>query len=369
MPKKSSRAVRRSAPRSISAAAKRRIIRKLSRQDPAAWSAVSDEDLLSLRFCDLRPKLRGSVLQSCIDRLYGELRARGIKFRPHFWISTEFFSPDGVPGVAVPFYLAHPRLQRLEKSQMLEVEGGSPESCIKILRHETGHALDTAYRLRRKKGWREMFGKASTPYPSHYSVRPYSKKHVLHLDWWYAQSHPLEDFAETFAVWLKPSSNWRKAYRNWPALKKLEYVDRIMDEIREQRPAVRARTEVDPIHRLKTTLRQHYKMKRDHYGADLPDIYDADLRKLFPKVPGRRRSESASAFVRRMRPEIRHHVSVWTGQHPYAVDLFISDIINRCRELDLKVSAPVREMRMGTIILVTVQMMTFMFSGKSNIAL
>lgn len=352
-----------------STAIRRRVSRILSRPDPSAWRSLADEELLGLRFCDLRLKIGGSMLQRCIDRLLGELEARSIGFRPHVWISSEFFSPDGVPGIAVPFYLTHPRLMRLEKAQMMEVEGGSPESCMRILRHEAGHALDTAYRLRRRKDWRGLFGRASTPYPKHYSVKPYSKHYVLHLDWWYGQSHPLEDFAETFAVWLRPTSGWRKAYRGWPAMRKLDYVEEVMQELRELRPAVRTRAEVDPIRDVKKTLREHYKARRDHYGEDLPDLYDADLRRLFPRSGSRRGSESAAAFLRRMRPDIRRHVAAWTGQHPYAVDLFLSDMMSRCRDLDLRVSAPVREVRMDAMLLVTVQMMTFMFSGKSSIAL
>ena len=102
-------------------------------------------------------------------RLYRELDKRQISFRPHVWLSEEWFSPDGVPGIAVPFYLAHPRLERLERRMMRNVEGGSAESAMRILRHEAGHAIDTAYRLRRRKRWREVFGPASLPYPDTYT--------------------------------------------------------------------------------------------------------------------------------------------------------------------------------------------------------
>ena len=97
--------------------------------------------------------------------------------------------PDGVPGIAIPFYLAHPRLMRLER-RLREVEGGNDKWLIAILRHETGHAIDTAFGLRRRKSWRETFGKASRRYPSRYSPRPGSRNYVLHLGHWYAQSHP-----------------------------------------------------------------------------------------------------------------------------------------------------------------------------------
>ena len=137
-------------------------------------------------------------------RTIGELAARELVFRPRFWLSDEWFSPAGVPGVGIPFYLAHPRLMRLERHQMFEVEGGTREGCLRLLRHELGHAVDHAYRLSRRKDWRDVFGSASLPYPDAYRPNPASKRFVQHLDGWYAQAHPDEDFAETFAVWMTP---------------------------------------------------------------------------------------------------------------------------------------------------------------------
>src|SRR5690554_4075441 len=104
---------------------------------PSEWESWPDEKLLDLQLCDLGLRLRGTELVPRIHELYRELRAHGIvHFRPHFWLSDDWFTPDGVPGVAIPFYMAHPRLARLEFAQMLEVEGGTPEWCMRILRHE-----------------------------------------------------------------------------------------------------------------------------------------------------------------------------------------------------------------------------------------
>ena len=225
-----------------------------------------------------------------IQQLYRELERRHLHFRPHFWLSDEWYTPDGVPGVAIPFYLAHPRLAELECSQMLEVEGGTPEWCMRILRHESGHAIDNAYRLRRRRRRQQLFGLSSQPYPEHYTPRPYSRSYVLHLEPWYAQSHPDEDFAETFAVWLTPKSSWRKRYAGWPALKKLEYVDELMREIgRRSRPrrARAARRRSAPL--LRKTLREHYREKRQRYGVDsLRRVRSAICARLFSDA--RRRS-------------------------------------------------------------------------------
>ena len=172
------------------------------------WESWPLEDLLDLRLCELHLTIEGSEVADRITQLYEELDRKGIRFRPHVWLSSDWFSPVGVPGIAIPFYLAHPRLKKLEYRMMYEVEGGTRTWCMQLLRHETGHAIDTAYRLNRRASWRRLFGKASKPYPKYYNPKPFSRNYVLHLDWWYAQSHPTEDFAETFAVWLKPGQRF-----------------------------------------------------------------------------------------------------------------------------------------------------------------
>jgi hypothetical protein len=335
----------------------------------ARWERLSDEELLGLRFKDLRLSIRGTILEECVRQINRELRARSIRFRPHFWLSNEFFSPDGVPGIALPFYLAHPRLARLERSQMLEIEGGTPEWCLKILRHEVGHAIDTAYRLRRRKHWREVFGKASSRYPKYYTATPQSKSYVLHLDSWYAQSHPLEDFAETFAVWLTPGTNWRRRYRDWPALYKIAYVDDLMREIARTPPPVTSKARVDPLPKMKKTLRQHYKEKRRHYGEEFPDVYDRDLKRLFSEATGRRSGRTAVSFLRRHRSTIRRYVALYTGQHAYTIDMLLGEMISRCRKLKLRAIRPERELRLEAMLLVTVQMMNFLHTGRHLIPL
>ena len=200
----------------------------MARAVSSNWPDLSDDELLNLRLADLPLTLTGTVVETRIDQLKGELAARGLNFPLHFYLSDEWFTPDGQASMAVPFYLAHPRLERLEKAQVLAVEGGEHEWCMRILRHEAGHVIDNAYKLRLRKQRRRLFGSSSQPYPEYYAPRPYSKSFVLHLDPWYAQSHPDEDFAETFAVWLTPESNWKTRYAGWPAIKKLEYMDQLM---------------------------------------------------------------------------------------------------------------------------------------------
>jgi len=346
--------------------------RRRSGKEPD-WVELPDRELLELRFCDLGLRVEGSQLEARLERLYEELAARDIRFRPHAWLSEEWFSPDGVPGIAIPFYLAHPRLARLERKFMLEVEGGSESWCLKILRHEAGHAIDTAYRLRRKRCYRDVFGRSTKPYPEYYKPKPDSREYVLHLDLWYAQSHPVEDFAETFAVWLKPQSRWKSQYRGWPALKKLECVERLMQEIAGQTAPVRSREHIDPLRELRKTLREHYEEKCERYEVSHPTIYDRQLRRLFAegKKAGRKRNggKPASTFLRRVRPELRRVVSEWTGEYQYTVDQALNEMIGRCKELGLQVDRSEREVKRDAVVLLTVQTMNYLHGGHHRLAL
>jgi len=336
---------------------------------PVDWTTLGDEKLLEVRMCDLALSIEGTEIEPRIAQLNGELAARGLTFKPHYYLSDEWFTPDGVPGIAIPFYLAHPRLAKLEQKEMLEVEGGDAESCLRILRHEAGHAIDNAYRLRRRPTRRRLFGNPAIEYPEYYTPKPYSKSFVQHLDHWYAQSHPDEDFAETFAVWLDPESLWATRYAGWPAQRKLEYMDRLMRELARKRPVVNSARKVDPLARLKKTLAEHYKQKREHYGLDHPDFYESDLRNLFSESPQYAKNMSAAKFVRRIRREARSTVASFTDSYQYTIDQLLSKIIDRCRELNLRLTEPEEATRVDFMVFLTVQTMNYLHSGRHRVAL
>lgn len=312
----------------------RRRPRKIRR---LGWTELPDSALLGLRFCDLELKIRGTALETCLTELERQLARRSLRLRPHCWLSTEWFSPDGVPGFAIPFYLAHPRLTALEHEQMGEVEGGTVSSCMQLLRHEAAHALDSAFGLHRRADWRETFGAWSTPYVRHYRPKPYSRRFVRNLDRHYAQSHPAEDFAETFAVWLDPASRWRSRYRGWGALEKLRYIDRVMHEIAGKRPRVTLREEVEPLSEITTTLGEYYERKRKRYGGEVIRTYDRDLVRMFAPRAIARHGESVAEFLRRTQPRIRLLVARSTGEPVYAIDRVLLGLIRRSAALDLVV--------------------------------
>jgi len=338
--------------------------RRAARSRP--WVELSDEELLSVRLCDLKLTISGTELEARSQRINDELAARGLVFRPHVWLSTEWFSPDGVPGFAIPFYLAHPRLMALEQSQMHEVEGGTARSCLQLMRHETAHALDNAYVLHERADWDDVFGRFDSHYVTHYQPKPYSKRFVRHLELWYAQSHPAEDFAETFAVWLDPASRWRRRYRGWAALRKLDYLDGLMRSIEGEPPARRARDRIEPISEAKQTLAEFYRQKRGRYRLALRETYDRDLKRLFSEPTGARRERLAASFLRKERAEIRKLVSRWTGEYQYAVDRVLSEIIERAEELRLVVASTAAHVKRDAMLLVATQTLKYLNRGHHH---
>ena len=330
---------------------------------------MTDRQLLDLRLCDLPLKIRGTPLELRIDKLYRELETRSLGFRPHVWLGEEWFTPDGVAGFAMPFYLAHPRLMKLERTQMLEVEGAAETECMRILRHEAGHAIDNAYRLHARRGWTDTFGVYRVPYPEWYQPQPGSRDYVLNLDAWYAQAHPAEDFAETFAVWLKPGKRWRREYQGWGAQRKLEYVDRVMGELAQRSPRFARKREVEALATLKKTLREHYRRKRAYYTIHWPASYERNLYRVFSTQARHRSYPGAAQFLWHARREICDVVARGTGVHHYTINHIVKQMIVRCRELKLRLTMPEEEARQLSIVTLTMQVMQVLRTGYHRIPL
>jgi hypothetical protein len=216
---------------------------------------------------------------------------------------------------------------------------------MRILRHEAGHAVDSAYRLRRRRAWREVFGPASLPYPDAYRPRPGSRRFVQHLEGWYAQAHPTEDFAETFAVWLKPRSAWRREYAGWPAFAKLEYIDGLAGQLSAEKAPVSDRRTVEEIGGDKRTLRQHYEQKIARYGLPRRSGADELLLKVFTTTPRTRLAPKAASVIREMRADLRQRIVRSGACGDYLVYQVLRLMLRRCDALDLYVRGPRRELK------------------------
>lgn len=329
-----------------------------------AWADWPDERLLGLRLKDLKVQVEGTWLEGCLHLLHEELAQRDLRLRPHAWISDEWFSPDTTPGIAMPFFLAHPRLMRLERRMILDVEGGTQTECMRIMRHEAGHVVQHAFGLHRRRRWQALFGPSSTRYPSYYRPNPASRDHVQNLRLWYGQSHPDEDFAETFAVWLRPRFDWRKRYAGWPALKKLEYVDELMAELAGRRPNPMPRLRVEPLSRMDRTLAEYYERKKAIYSAGFPTVHDRELCRIFATAEAAPRAPTAAAFLRRNRARIRRSISKWTGEYQLALDALFDEMIGRCRELRLRAVDVERRLLMDFTVLLTAKTMHYLYSRE-----
>ena len=329
------------------------------------WVSLGDEELLERRISTLGLKLEGTALEPLIKQLYDELLTKGLVFYPPCYVGDEWFMPIGIPAIFIPFFLVHDRLRALERSMMLEVEGETREWFMKLMRHEAAHAYSYAYQLQRKKKWQQTFGQTSDEAtPNLYRPRPFSRSYVVHLDDWYAQSHPDEDFAETFAIWLTPEFDWRKQYAGWKvALHKLEYVDELMRSLTGQAPVHAPKFRVADYDCLNVKLKTYYARKRKLFEDTYPDFYDADLRQLFSATAGPGRIK-ASSYLRRTRRRLLNSVCKWTNEKKFRVNKLLARLIDRCDQLELHVlnDDPRQDFRVTSYI--TTLVMNYLFTGK-----
>lgn len=280
--------------------------------------------------------MQGTRVERLTARLYDELQQRGIAFRPPVYLSDQWGCPDGTPLIGVPFYLADARLERIEAEESGSVEGD--DEAMRYLRHEAGHAINYAFHLHERGDFPHLFGDYGRPYDEHYATDPLSREHVRHILGWYAQKHPDEDFAETFAVWLTPSLDWRTEYQGWGALSKLEWVDQVMREVSTLAPAAPALTADDlPVESMHWTLAEHYA---DDEPLDVGDArqFDGDLRRIFAATDVAPDGEPASRYLLRHEGELVTRVSYWAGVRPSIVRTLVAALAGRADRLTLHVA-------------------------------
>jgi hypothetical protein len=292
--------------------------------------------LLGHRISDLGLAIHGSRVERLVQRLYEELDQHGLRFRPTVYLSDQWGCPDDTPLIGVPFYLADPRLERIEAEMSLGVE--DDEEAMRYLRHEAGHAFNYAFRLHERPEWQQMFGSFGRPYRERYRANPLSREHVRHILAWYAQKHPDEDFAETFAVWLTPGSDWHREYSGWPALRKLEYVDTVMREVADTEPPTPMPSEDDlPVEAMRYSVAEHYEDDSESIPIEDERQFDVDLRQIFARAKDAPGGEPAHAFLARHYREIVTRVAFWTSEHPSVVRSLVDVLQRRAESLGLRV--------------------------------
>ncbi|HYN22511.1 MAG TPA: putative zinc-binding metallopeptidase [Thermoanaerobaculia bacterium] len=302
--------------------------------------AFQEAHLFSGPIRDLGLKIEGTLLEPVIAELDEELARAGIrKVRPRYYLSSEWGVPFGTVAIAIPFYLARRDLTALHAERTSHVEGFGRSDLLRYLRHEMGHVINYAYRLYEDEEWVKLFGSMTQPYREEYRPEPFSRRFVRHLPGWYAQKHPDEDWAETFAVWLTPGLDWRGEYAEWPAaLAKLEHCDRIVKMVADRDPLVLAEDLDEDVGEIRYTLEQYYGGMSLGDG-DLPPGLDGALRSIF-EDQGRWEDLSTEAvrrpaanLIRRLARELPADVYRWTGHFPERTRKLLEQLAQRAEEL------------------------------------
>lgn len=302
--------------------------------DQTTWD-VERAALLGKRISELGLGIHGTRVERLVAQLYDELAAKDLAFRPPVYLSDQWGCPDGTPLIGVPFYLVDARLERIEAEMSASVEDDA--EAMRYMRHEAGHAVNYAFALYDRPEWRAVFGAFSKPYRERYRADPFSRDYVRHILGWYAQKHPDEDFAETFAVWMTPELDWRSDYQGWPALAKLEYVDRVMHDIAQEAPVVPPPTADDlPVEAMHYTIAEHYAESDDRVPIEDERQLDRDLRGIFVTATDAPAAETADSFILRHYREIVSRIAYWTSEPPSVVRSLVDHLARRAAVLQLK---------------------------------
>ena len=318
--------------------------------------------LMSQKISELPLKIEGTPVERLIIQLYQELERAGISIKPKTYLSDEWGCPNLVPVIGIPFYLVDPKLCSL-KSQLIGAEAEDNAEAMMILRHEAGHAFNYAYRLYNKPEWRKLFGRFSLAYKEEYKACPFSARFVRHIPGWYVQKHPDDDFAETFAVWLTPGSDWQERYADTLALAKLLYVDKMVSRYGKQPPVVTTGKLDMPVEEMTMTLDTWYKKRKEcrHTGIVLHPILNEDLKRLFPSVEGL----LAVDVLRVNRQQLIRDVHLWTGMEWQTLTALVDELLERVRLLGLKIeTSQTATLMVGMSVFVTTLVMNYLDRGQ-----
>ena len=321
------------------------------------------ESLLQARIKDLQLHLSGTPLERHIQQLYAELDAHGIVQKPPCYLSDQWGCPSGVPVIGLPFYLADPNLHSIEAAL-----GGGAESERDIqmyLRHEAGHCFNYAYKLYETEEWKKLFGDYSRPYREDYKPQPFSRKYVVHISGWYAQKHPDEDFAETFAVFLTPNSDWEARYRGWGALKKLQYVQEIVSRLGKGPQVVNLEDRDLDVDQMEETVLDHYRLRalEEKVDVQLGEHLDPDLRNLFESPA--ENAARADMLLRAQRQDLLESVTRYSGVSRAVVKSLLDHLLERTTSLNLTVQREqAKEYVMRFTSLLTALSMNYLYTDR-----
>ncbi len=288
---------------------------------------------------ELGLKIAGTPLEPVLVEFRTELERAGIvRLRPDFYLSTEWGVPFPSISIGIPFYLAHPDLIAFHAERNGYLEGVGRADLLRFLRHEMGHVVNYAYLLYEQEDWIKHFGSMTQPYLEEYRPAPFSRRHVRHLDGWYAQKHPDEDWSETFAVWMTPGSDWRRRYADWPeALAKLAYCDRTMADLNAREPIVTTIDHDEDVSELHRSVEDFYGDAESGETDAFPPGLDGALQAIFDdfeEAGAASSSRPAYELIARIERELVANVYRWTGHFPEAARPLVRHLAARAKALN-----------------------------------
>jgi hypothetical protein len=320
---------------------------------------------------DLGLTVVGTQLEPILDEFRGEIERAGlVRVRPRFYLSTEWGVPTGSTAIAIPFYLARPELREMQEKRAGVVEGLNRTDILRYLRHEMGHVVNYAYRLFEEEEWVLQFGSITQPYLEEYRPSPFSRRYVRHLPGWYAQKHPDEDWAETFAVWMTPGFDWKGEYSGQPAaLAKLEYCAATMARVRELDPVESAAVLDLDVGEIAISVDQYYR-ELPKGETEYPRGLDGALRAIFDETTaategaGTAAPKPASGLIRKSERELLANVFIWTGHLPERTRGLVRHLAERADQLGLVYpEGQERAVTIGLTTLVTALAMNWIHGG------
>jgi hypothetical protein len=309
---------------------------------PTPPGTFRESSLWSTPIRDLGLTIGGTRLEPILAEFVEELRALGLtRLKSRFYLSTEWGVAFQTVAIAIPFYLARPELTAIHEERMGHVEGFDRDDILRYLRHEMGHVVNYAYRLYDEEEWIVRFGSITQPYEEDYRPEPFSRRYVRHLPGWYAQKHPDEDWAETFAVWMTPGLDWRREYDGWPeALAKLSYCDRTLGRILDHDPLVTDDEGDEDVAELDYSVGEYYEDEE----ADaieppaFPPGLDGALRAIFERLTDPAALDDglrAESLIRSHQRGLMQNVFRWTGHFPERTRVLVQHLAERAAQLEL----------------------------------
>ncbi|MHB8875795.1 MAG: putative zinc-binding metallopeptidase [Myxococcaceae bacterium] len=349
----------------ITASPNQVVFREKPASEPHFGEALppASRSLLQARIKDLKLHLAGTPLEKYLQQLYSELDGKGLSLRPDAYLSDQWGCPSGVPVIGIPFYLADQNLHSIEA----ELGGGaeSEREIMMYLRHEAGHCLNYAFKLYETEEWRRLFGDYLKPYREDYKPQPFSRKYVVHISGWYAQKHPDEDFAETFAVWLTPGSEWEKRYKGWGALKKLQYMQSTAERLGRGELAVKVYERDLDVDEMEETVLDHYRQRdlEEKVDVQMGEHLDQDLLNLFEAAGAA--PASAETLIRAERQSLIIAVTQYSGVSRAVVRSVLDHLMTRTQALALTVQLDkTREYLTRLTSLLTALAMNYLYTDR-----